>query len=207
MTEKTITDEIRSKIAKVYELVKRGVDGEKQSAEMALDRLLKRYNLSSEEIENIHLKEYNFKYYTWLDERLLFRLLDYFFPNKYNLVYKDTLGVKELCINMEYLDYIQVECAYEYFKRHMNNEWRINVLPQLKKINNPKILRIRRKELQQIFYETYVLASGIYHESELVEGKQLSEREKRDYRLMYGVEGGKFNKQLTRGLYLENINI
>ena len=42
-----MTNENKDKIAKIYQLVKRGAtDGEKQAAEIALNKLLKKFNLT-----------------------------------------------------------------------------------------------------------------------------------------------------------------
>ena len=41
-----MNDKVKEKIAKVYELVKRGVAGEQQSAEKLLRKLLKKYNIT-----------------------------------------------------------------------------------------------------------------------------------------------------------------
>lgn len=113
-----MTDEAKIKIAKVYELVRRGEQGEQQAAEKALQRLLSKYNLSEEEVAKMHLKEYVFKYASDLDKRLLCQLFEYFFKDKYDgKLYTCTWRVKEISVEMEYLDYIQIESAYGYFKR------------------------------------------------------------------------------------------
>ena len=60
-----MTNETKDKIAKIYELVKRGAtEGEKQAAEIALNKLLKKFNLTDEFLETINLREYEFKYAT-----------------------------------------------------------------------------------------------------------------------------------------------
>ena len=51
-----MTNENKDKIAKIYELVKRGAtEGEKQAAELALNKLLKKYNLTDEFLETKRL--------------------------------------------------------------------------------------------------------------------------------------------------------
>lgn len=198
-----MTEEIRQKIAKVYELVKRGVEGEQQAAEKALERLLKKYNLSAEEIEKIHLKMYRFKYSSELDKRLLFQLLYYFFENKYNSHTLYTGDVREVGIKMEYLDWVQVECAYEYFRRHMNQQWKEFALPLVKKKRTTKTKNNRRKELQAVFFSKYILKSKIYHEKQLSDGRNPTEKELVDLCALNGVQGGTYNNQVTTGLYLE----
>lgn len=198
-----MTDEIKNKIAKVYELVKRGEQGERQAAEKALDRLLKKYNLSAEEIAKIHLKMYKFKYTSDLDKMLLCQLLTYFFEGKYKKYTLYTGDVREIGIEMEYLDYVQIECAYEYFKRHMNQQWREFALPLVKKKRTTKTKNKRRKELQDVFFSKYIISSKIYLERQVGDGSNYTQKELEDLYALSGVQGGKFNQQVSTGLYLE----
>ncbi|GIJ92809.1 hypothetical protein CAPN002_00270 [Capnocytophaga stomatis] len=199
-----MTNEIRNKIAKVYELVKRGEQCERQVAEKALERLLKKHNLSSEEVSKIHLKLYKFKYSSDLDKKLLLQLLTYFFEGKHRSYTLYTGDVREIGIEMEYLDYVQVECAYEYFKRHMNQQWREFALPLVKKKRTTKTKNRRRKELQDVFFSKYILSSKIYLEKQVCNRSNYTQKELEDLYALSGVEGGKFNGQLFTGLHIEN---
>lgn len=198
-----MTDEIRDKIAKVYELVKRGEQGEQQAAEKALERLLKKYNLSPDQVAKIHLKMYRFKYATDLDKRLLLQLLTYFFEGKHKSYTLYTGIVKEIGIEMEYLDYVQIECAYEYFKRHMNQQWREFALPLVNKKRTAKTKNKYRKELQDVFFSKYVIASKIYLERQVSDGSNYTQKQRESLYALRDVEGGKFNQQVNTGLYLE----
>lgn len=73
---------IKDKISKVLELTNRGVEGEKEAAKIALERLMKKYNVSDEELEKIHLKRYVFKYKTQLDINLFVQLISFFLKIK-----------------------------------------------------------------------------------------------------------------------------
>ena len=101
-----MNDKVKEKIAKVYELVKRGIAGEQQSAEKMLKKLLEKYNIPEAELDSIGEKEYYFKYSSNLDEWLLIQLIKYFFKEKNYKLYriKDS-GVKEISIQMSYLDW------------------------------------------------------------------------------------------------------
>ena len=66
-----MNDKVKEKITKVYELVKRGIAGEQQSAEKMLNKLLEKYNISEDELNSIAEKEYYFKYSSDLDQWLL----------------------------------------------------------------------------------------------------------------------------------------
>nr|WP_314287034.1 hypothetical protein [uncultured Capnocytophaga sp.] len=65
-----MNDKIKEKITKVYELVKRGIAGEQQSAEKMLNKLLEKYNISEDGLNSIAEKEYYFKYSSDLDQWL-----------------------------------------------------------------------------------------------------------------------------------------
>ena len=106
-----MNDKVKEKIAKVYELVKRGVAGEQKSAEKMLNKLLEKYNISKDDL--IDEKEYYFKYASNLDEWLLIQLIEYFFKEKkYNLYRIKNCGVKEIAIQMPYLDWVTLDSAY-----------------------------------------------------------------------------------------------
>ena len=56
--------------------------------------------------------------------------------------------------------------------------------------------------MQETFFKLYVARSGIYR-PEQITSNPLSEEEKKQFNMLYGVEGGKYNQQVTTGLYLE----
>ncbi|MDO5607623.1 MAG: hypothetical protein Q4G08_04110 [Capnocytophaga sp.] len=198
-----MTDEIKQKLAKVYELVRRGELGEQQAAEKAFKRLVEKYNITDDELAKIQLKFYAFKYASELDKRLLLQLFTYFFDKKYGNFYSNTWHAKEIEVEMEYLDYIQIETAYGYFKPHMNKEWRKHGLSQLTRFRKAKNKNARRKELQDAFFSKYILKSGIYHEHQVSLVDFKNSKEVSNYSSFNGVEGGTLRNQVTTGLYLE----
>ena len=102
-----MNDKIKEKITKVYELVKRGIAGEQQSAEKMLKKLLEKYNISEDELNSITEKEYYFKYSSDLDQWLFMQLINYFFKDKSYKIYRiKGSGVKEFSIQMPYLDWV-----------------------------------------------------------------------------------------------------
>ncbi|EMY3483778.1 hypothetical protein FPG87_12490 [Flavobacterium psychrophilum] len=196
----------KEKIAKIYELVKRGsTDGEKQAAEIALNKLLKKFNLTDEFLATIHLTQYEFKYATQLDQDLFIQLYIYFFKDKEFNISKSTLGRKSLFVNLEYLDYILFSTAYEYFKKHMNAEFRKFCLPLIAKCRTTKTKNKRRAELQKTFFSQYVMKSKIYHENQIekIDLSKLSDKQYNDRKRLSEIEGGKYHTQVTTGLYLE----
>ena len=198
-----MNDKVKEKITKVYELVKRGVAGERQSAEKVLKKLLEKYNISEAELNSIDEKEYYFKYASNLDEWLLIQLIEYFFKEKnYKLYRIKNSGVKEIAIQMPYLDWVTLDSAYGYFKSHLNQQWRKHGLPVVNRCRTTKTKNKRREAMQKTFFNLYIIRSGIYH-PEQKNSKSLTEEEIKRLTMLYGVEGGKYNQQVTTGLYLE----
>ena len=198
-----MNDKIKEKITKVYELVKRGIAGEQQSAEKMLKKLLEKYNISEAELNSIDEKKYYFKYASNLDEWLLMQLTKYFFKEKeYKLYRVKNRGVKEIAIQMPYLDWVTLDSAYGYFKPHLNQQWRKHGLPVVNRCRTTKTKNKRREAMQETFFKLYVARSGIYR-PEQITSNPLSEEEKKQFNMLYGVEGGKYNQQVTTGLYLE----
>ena len=198
-----MNDKVKEKITKVYELVKRGIAGEQQSAEKMLKKLLEKYNISEDELNSIDEKEYYFKYASNLDEWLLIQLIEYFFKEKKYKLYriKDS-GVKEIAIQMPYLDWVTLDSAYGYFKPHLNEQWRKHGLPVVNRCRTTKNKNKRREAMQNTFFSLYIIRSGIYR-PEQKKSKSLTEEEIKRLSILYGVEGGKYNQQVTTGLYLE----
>ena len=198
-----MNDKVKEKITKVYELVKRGVAGEQQSAEKTLKKLLEKYNISEAELNSIDEKKYYFKYASNLDEWLLIQLIEYFFKEKeYKLYRVKNRGVKEITIQMPYLDWVTLDSAYGYFKLHLNQQWRKHGLPVVNRCRTTKTKNKRREEMQETFFKLYVARSGIYRPEQKI-SKSLTEEEIKRLTMLYGVEGGKYNQQVTTGLYLE----
>ena len=198
-----MNDKVKEKITKVYELVKRGIAGEQQSAEKMLNKLLEKYNISEDELNSITEKEYYFKYSSDLDQWLFMQLINYFFKDKSYKIYRiKGSGVKEFSIQMPYLDWVTLDSAYSYFKPHLNQQWRQHGLPIVNRCRTTKTKNKRRQEMQASFFSLYIIRSGIYHPSQK-SSCRLSEEEIKRRTILHGVEGGKYNQQVTTGLYLE----
>ena len=198
-----MNDKVKEKITKVYELVKRGIAGERQSAEKMLKKLLEKYNISEAELNSIDEKNYYFKYASNLDEWLLIQLIEYFFKEKnYKLYRIKYSGVKEIAIQMPYLDWVTLDSAYGYFKPHLNQQWRKHGLPVVNRCRTTKTKNKRREAMQKTFFNLYIIRSGVYR-PEQKNSKSVTEEEIKRLTMLYGVEGGKYNQQVTTGLYLE----
>lgn len=199
-------NQLKDKISKIYELVQRGgTAGEKAAAEVALNKLLKKHNLTEEFIKTIHLKEYEFKYATNLDLWLFMQLHEYFFKGKQFKASRLTQGRKSVFITFEYLDWVLFSSAYEYFKPHMNAEFKKHCVPLIKKCRTTKSKNERRAKLQQVFFGQYVMNSKIYHQEQVgeIDLSKLTEKERKDRERLEQIQGGSYATQVTTGLYLE----
>jgi len=195
----------KAKIAKVYELVRRGIDGEKGAAEAALDRLMKKHNIDEKYVAEIHLKQYRFKYANKMELMLMDQLLRFFLKGKSIDGYRSTIGGRNLVLKLEYLDYVVIECAYEYFRKHMRDQFNKICLPKINRCRSLKTKNKRRKELQMLFFGQYIIASKLYEKDQVkkIDLSNMSAKEIDDFKALNEVKGGRYNAQMTTGLYLE----
>jgi len=201
-----MNEDIRKKIAAIYELVKRGSDGEKQAAKVALDRLMKKYNLDASDIESIELRVYCFKYSSNMDMYLLHTLVDYFLEvGAMKGASRSTRKVKEIHMKLNYGDYVTIDCAYHYFRRHMKKQWDLHCADQLKRMRSAKRIKQRRDNLQQVFFGQYVIKSKLYKDGDLlsVDFNTMTQQQVNDFKAMQVIEGGQYNKQMITGNLLE----
>jgi len=152
------------------------------------------------------MKFYRFKYATQLDLNLWVQLFKYYLPHLEFNAGKSAIGGKNIIAELEYIDYITIETTYEYFRRHMAKQFREYCVPHINKCRTAKTKNARRQTLQNIFFSKYIIASEIYLPEQItqVNMSKLSEKERKDrINLENSVEGGKFNKQVNTGLYIE----
>lgn len=207
-----MNDQIKDRIAKIYELVKRGAtEGEKGAAKEALDRLMSKYNLSEDELEGIDKKPYSFKYSTKLELMLFSQLTGFFLDESllddaYRTSYdaKSLSRCKHVVINLTYLDYVTLESSYEYFRRHMRAQWNKTCAPIIKRCRLSSTRKRKRQELQPVFFKRYIIASELVDKSDLmpIDLSNMSKAEAERLLAVRGVEGGRYNKQMTGGKYL-----
>lgn len=197
-------DSIKDKLAKVYALVQQGTDGEKQAAKAALDRLMKKYNISEEYVKSMNVRFYKFTYSLELDKWLMSRLITYLLRKDNVTAYLDTDRQRAIVLKLEYLDWVTLECAYDYFRKHMRGEYKRLVTPQLNRCRTARTKREKKKQLDDIFFSKYVIASKLYDENELktVNWSDMTETERKQRTSLDGVQGGSYNTQVSTGLYL-----
>ena len=210
MNNPEITPKIRNKLQALYELAEKGsTPGEMQAARLAIDRLIKRYDLKNINPDAIKYQDYTFKYQTNLEYWLLGQLKRVLLNDDVE-VFKRTVdpvsfkAVKEIVFRLERFDYIKLECAYEYFRRHMKKEWNRICMPEIKRRTTPSMRKWKRKQLQWPFFSKYCIQSSLYKSGDIKKEQAKNRRELQQARLLEQVQGGNFNEQVNNGLYLGN---
>ncbi len=201
-----ISQELKSKLSKIYALVKRGgSEGEKAAAQVALDKILSKYNLEGIDLDSLDKELYMLKYKTDLDQWLLKRILYILIEDTeaLNTAKRRNQGVKEIHLHLRYMDYITVESSYEYFRRHMKTQWDKFCAPELAKCRKAKTKTKRREELKPPFFSRYCIESNLYKPEEIERVDSTSKRYQALSKLN-DIEGGSYKTQLTSGLLLEN---
>lgn len=193
---------LREKLAKVYALVNRGAtEGERIAAKKALDRLIDKHGVNESELQSIELKEYHFTYTSNNELTLLIQIVKTFEKAAFPRL---TRGSKKAYADLTHLEFITIDSAYEYFRRHMKKEWNRLYAGELKKCRNQKTKAKRRKVLQDLFISRYIILSKLHEEKDIEVIKNNSSKEMKDRMLLLDMEGGQFNRQLTQGLLLNN---
>lgn len=209
-----LTDNIRQRIAKVQELVARGgTEGEKTAARAALDRLVKTHNLSEDALVNIELAPRFFNYKWKPEQQLFWRIIRHVVGNESAAdQIKSTdwcpdrplVRGKYLRVLLNYADYVIASCAYEYFRRHMKAQWDKHTKTELSRCRKEKTRRQKRISLEPAFLNRYILASGLYHESDITRVEHKG-KEAEAHRRFRDVEGGQYKTQVERsGYFLES---
>lgn len=198
-------DNLKGKIAKVYALVQQGSAGEREAAKVALDRLMKKYNIDDEYVKTINERFYKFTYSMDMDKYLMSRLIQFLLKRDDITAYLDTNGKRAIVLKLEYLDWVTLDCAYDYFRKHMRGEYKRLVTPQINRCRTAKTKKARKEQLEDIFFSKYVIASKLYdeHEVKKVDLADMTEAERKQRASLAGVQGGSYNVQVQSGLYLE----
>ena len=205
-----MTPELQQKIAKIYELVKRGTDGEQAAAKKKLDSILAKYDLDNIDLDSLDKMEYTFKYGNNLELNLLTYLVRFLLDNHewvFENAYRRTWD-KSIVMKLSYVDQVNVSCAFEYFRRHMKTQWTKTFLPEVNKCRKAKTKNKRRAELQTAFFNSYMIKSGLIPEQYIervdLDLQNMSDKEYREWLMRKQIEGGQYNKQMHTGLLLEN---
>jgi hypothetical protein len=198
-----MTDNVKDRLRKIYELVERGVDGEKDAAKAALDKLMKKYNITEDQLNNLSLNEYPFKWSTDMEMWLLQQIMIVFVGSEIIKSLRRKTWKKEVHATLTYEHWVTIECAYEYFRRHMKAEWKRIVLPELQKCRKEKTKARKRKEMKDLFFSQYCIASKLYQQEQLTQVNVTSNAEREKRMKLQKVQGGQYNKQVHTNYLLE----
>jgi esterase/lipase len=135
-------DSIIDQIKKVKLLSEKGIDNEKENAKLLLEKLLKKYNVSLEELLIEDRKEYKFKYKTEFDKKILFQCLAKFAPNvkEYRKYIKINNKVKKVAkniivVNLTKMEFLDVEASAKFYNKLFNKELELFLYAFLSKHN------------------------------------------------------------------------
>ena len=110
-----MAENIKQKLRKIMELANRGVDGERSTARTMLERLLKEYELTVEDLTTDEIRKYKISYYAAYEKKLLFQILFHVTQRK-TLEYW-TAGKGNTWITVE-LTPIQYHTVMDYWKTY-----------------------------------------------------------------------------------------
>ncbi len=198
-----MNNELKIRLAKLRELAERGAtEGEKNAARKGMERLIKKFNLDEQLFLNTGKIDYTFGYTTNMEIWLLIQISEILVKVSWDDKIQSPRE-KLIYMKLNYLDYITIECAYEYFRRHMKKEWNRLAMPELKKCRKASTRNKKRAALQEVFFNRYIIASNLYKKDQLTKSAYKSQSEYEQAMLFKSVEGGKYNQQVNNGLYLD----
>lgn len=110
---------LKDKLLKLYELAKRGVDGEKINAELMLNRLLDRHDLTIDDIDQELPRKRYYAYTTLAKKKLWLQII-----NKYtgsDNIYS-IRGYKEVMCEVTDFQHVQIIEAMDFHNVHFDKE-------------------------------------------------------------------------------------
>ena len=197
-----MSPEIKEKLRKVYELVNSGIDGEREAAMNVLEQLMAKFGITEAQLSSLDQNEYEFGYTSKMELILLARVMETLYPGVVGKS-KRIVSVKKIISTLDYTTFINIECAYEYFRRHMKAQWILLCIPELAKCRKTKTKNKLRAELQDAFISKYLIESKLVPESSIKQVPIKSGRHLNRVALVSGVQGGQYNKQIHTNKLLE----
>jgi len=109
---------------KINELAKRGIEGEREAAEIALDRLMRKHGITIEDIEGEEKTRCHFAYGSAPEKQLLMQVIasvtkikSYFVPRNGN--------TKNIVMDLTAAENIEIEFKYAIYRRLLKEEYEI----------------------------------------------------------------------------------
>lgn len=201
-----MNNELKKRIAAIYELINRGTDGEKQAAKLALDRIVKRHGLTHADVDGALISPLLVTYTTNLERVVFLHIVKKMAPgNKVYLVKRNHEGpCKRISVTLNDLERVTVECAYEYFRRHIKAQFKKATAAELARCRKAKTKAKKRAELEHYFLSSYIIKSGLCNPYDIKELDNVSAEERRARHMIdMSVEGGQYNKQIITNKLLD----
>lgn len=115
-----MTDKQRELLKKLQALAERGVGGEKETAERKLKQLIKKYGIEEAELSEDKIMDFDFKYHSKWEQKLLRQLFYRMFGLEYRektYVYRYGKGSKSIYgIARTQAEGLQLQVEYDFYK-------------------------------------------------------------------------------------------
>lgn len=122
MTER---EELLRRLERVKALAERGVGGEKENAEALLNRLMAKYSISEEDIEDTAERDYFIRYHNFWERKLIVQIAYKHLGSGHCC---GTVGTqsgrphKKICVTCTPAQYIEIEADFEFYKAAWEEE-------------------------------------------------------------------------------------
>lgn len=142
----------------LLELSKRGVDGEKRNAEALLKKLMKKYNITEEDLSKDDVKQHDIRFKTKWQEKLIGQIL-YMINPKRNCYKYTNRKAKITIIELTDAEFIEWKYMYDVYCQAFEKELDIFTMAFIQKNNIfpkdedvPEEIREQQKERSQEEY-------------------------------------------------------
>lgn len=132
-------ESILEKLRKIKALAENGVGGEMIAAQEALDRLLKEYGLTMEDIADDKRETYEFKYSNEREMALMMQVIVHLFGSKSHVYNTGRYNkkAKYVFLEMTKVEYLDMRGTWDYYRR----EWKKYLEKGLKELLSAYILK------------------------------------------------------------------
>lgn len=164
-------------LQKIKKLAENGRAGEKENAQSILNNLMKKYNITDEDLNEDIIKDFEFKIHGKIERRLLGQIAFSVYGNVNDKKgsYCYTYIKNKMLIKCTDAEFIEIKAKFEFYKAEY------------------------KKQLS-IFYDAFIQANSIFPNEKLCKPKDekyfLSEEDKKILKMANGIEKSNFRKCL-----------